>query len=326
MNTNSSHVAFFFLTAYFHLGPLRYIVFVVLLILYVLMLFSNALILAIICQNRSLHEPMYIFVCSLFGNGIFGSSIIFPLLLYQILQDVHIVPSEFCYFQTFAIYVYGTVEYFTLSVMSYDPYLAICAPLHYSSRMTRNKTAVMVVMPWLYGCFICLVMIMLSSSLRLCGNVIHKVYCDNFPIVRLACSDTSTLNAYGLVISIVNIFSPLLLILITYLLIFRVCFFGNAQTRRKALSTCMPHVISLMNFGLGLELPGAAVPIDITHGQRGSVLSVSSQHSEPKLFSRGIFLPHCLLLPGTTMLPRFYCPFPILDPFVYGLSISKIRV
>ncbi|XP_033832474.1 olfactory receptor 10A3-like [Periophthalmus magnuspinnatus] len=299
MNPNSSNVAFFSLTAYFHLGPLRYLVFAVLLILYVLMLLSNALIVAVIYQNRSLHEPMYILVCSLFGNGIFGSSIMFPFLLYQILQDVHIVPSQFCYFQAFAIHVYGIVEYFTLSVMSYDRYLAICVPLQYNTRMTRDKTAVMMVIPWLYACFICLVMIMLSSSLRLCGNAIQKVYCDNFPIVRLACSDTSILNAYGLVISIVNIFSPMLLILITYFRILRVCFLGSVQTRRKALATCMPHVVSLMNFGLG-----AAFEI-IQYRFNLSYLPESVR----------IFLSL-----------YFWLVQPILDPFVYGLSISKIRV
>ncbi|XP_072313327.1 olfactory receptor 10A3-like [Eucyclogobius newberryi] len=299
MNPNSSHGSFFSLTAYIHLGPLRYFVFAVLLVLYVLMLVSNALLVAVIFLNRSLHEPMFVFMCNLFGNGIFGSSIMFPFLLHQIIQDEHIVPSGFCYFQTFSIHVYGIVEYFTLSVMSYDRYLAICAPLYYNSQMTRNKMVAMSVIPWLYGCFICLIMIILSSSQRLCGNAIHKVYCDNFPIIKLACSDTSTINAYGFVISMVNIFSPLLLILVTYLRILRVCFSGSVQTRRKALTTCMPHLTSLLNFGIGAAFEIIQYRFNMTYMPEYVRIFVSLY---------------------------FLLVQPLLDPFVYGLNISKIRI
>ncbi|XP_010784136.1 olfactory receptor 52K2-like, partial [Notothenia coriiceps] len=60
--------------------------------------------------------------------------------------------------------------------------------------------------------------------------------CDNFPIVKLACSDTTVNNTYGLVYMFT---------------ILRVCFSGSKQTRQKALSTCTPHLVSLLNFSFG---------------------------------------------------------------------------
>ncbi|XP_075998969.1 olfactory receptor 52K1-like [Genypterus blacodes] len=89
----------------------------------------------------SLHEPMYLFLCSLFVNELYGSIGLFPLLLVQILSDVHTVSTSFCFLQIFWVYSYG----------------------------------------------------------NLCGNIIDKVYCDNFPVVRLACYDTSVNNIYGMI-------------------------------------------------------------------------------------------------------------------------------
>ncbi|KAK1900546.1 Olfactory receptor 52N4 [Dissostichus eleginoides] len=68
----------------------------------------------------------------------------------------------------------------------------------------------------------------------LCGNIINKVYCDNFSIVKLACSDTRVNNIYGLFFTVISSI-PLLLILYTYMRILRVCFSGSKQTRQKAL-------------------------------------------------------------------------------------------
>ncbi|KAK1900413.1 Olfactory receptor 10J5, partial [Dissostichus eleginoides] len=64
----------------------------------------------------------------------------------------------------------------------------------------------------------------------MCGNIINKVYCDNYSIVKLACSDTTVNNImdsfYG---------SPSFLFSHTYMRILRVCFSGSKQTRQKAL-------------------------------------------------------------------------------------------
>ncbi|KAJ4922123.1 hypothetical protein JOQ06_012482, partial [Pogonophryne albipinna] len=71
--------------------------------------------------------------------------------------------------------------------------------------------------------------------LQLCGNILNTVYCGNYFIVKLACSDTRVNNIYGLFYTVISIIIPLLLILYTYMRILRVCFSGSKQTRQKAL-------------------------------------------------------------------------------------------
>ncbi|KAM8769739.1 olfactory receptor 2A14-like [Acanthopagrus schlegelii] len=202
-------------------------------------------------MNRSLHEPMYMFLCSLFVNELYGSSGLFPFLLTQILSDIHTVPASFCYLQVFCLYTYAHVEFCNLAVMSYDRYLAICCPLQYHTRMTFNKVVIFIASIWLYSFVKFLITLSLNIRLPLCGNIINSLYCHNYLIVKLACSDIEVNNIYGIFGVILTILVPLLPILFSYMKIFHVCFSGSKQTRQKAVSTCTPHLASLLNFSFG---------------------------------------------------------------------------
>ena len=156
-----------------------------------------------------------------------------------------------CFLQIYSLYTYSCGEFCNLAVMSYDRYLAICCPLRYKSLMTANRVALLIAAAWLYSSLESLGCIVLSSSLELCGNRIDKVYCDNFPIVRLACSDTTASNAYGVLATVLAVAVPLVSVLTSYARIFRVCVVGSKETRRKAVGTCTPHIASLVNFSFG---------------------------------------------------------------------------
>ncbi|XP_008424991.1 olfactory receptor 11A1-like isoform X1 [Poecilia reticulata] len=249
--TNSSQVLYFTLTAYFDIGGLKYLYFMMVMCFYVLIVGSNVLLIAVICVNRSLHEPMFLFLCSLFVNELFGSLGLFPFLLVQILSDVHRVSAPLCFLQIFCVYSYAAVEVLNLAVMSYDRYVAICFPLQYNSTMTDRKVALLIALTWALPVLATVVLVSLSAPLRLCGNVIDKVFCGNFSIVKLSCSNTSVNNVYGLVLTVVSIVAPLVLILYTYGKILEVCFSATRQTRQKAVSTCTPHLASILNFSFG---------------------------------------------------------------------------
>ncbi|KAI9532903.1 hypothetical protein NQZ68_028602, partial [Dissostichus eleginoides] len=45
---------------------------------------------------------------------------------------------------------------------------------------------------------------------------------------------------------------PVSLIVFSYMRILRVCFSGCKQSRQKAVSTCAPHLASLINFSFGV--------------------------------------------------------------------------
>ncbi|XP_034720676.1 olfactory receptor 1-like [Etheostoma cragini] len=248
---NSTQVSYFILGAYFYIGLFKYLLFLILMCFYALTVCANVLLIVVICVNRSLHEPMYLFLVSLFVNELYGSTGLFPFLLVQILSDIHTVSAPFCFLQIYHVFTYGTIQYINLAVMSYDRYLAICFPLQYHTRMTSSKVAVLIALTWLFPLTEVVVTVLLSSSLQLCGNVINKVYCDNYSVVKLACSEATVNNIHGLITICLVIFVPLSLILYTYMRILKVCFSGSKQTRQKAVSTCTPHLASTINFILG---------------------------------------------------------------------------
>ncbi|XP_033486383.2 olfactory receptor 6N1-like [Epinephelus lanceolatus] len=295
---NFTQVSYFTLAAYVDTGALKYLYFIIVLSLYIFIVSANLLLIVVICVNRSLHEPMYMFLCSLFVNELYGSTGLFPLLLLQILSDIHTVSASACFLQIYCVHTYGAVEYLNLAIMSYDRYLAICYPLQYNTRMTHNKIATLIAFTWLYPLLACVLIIYLNSDSQLCGNIIYKVYCDSHSVVKLACSDTVVVNAYGLLASFGTIFGALIFILYTYMKILLVCFSGSKQTRQKAVSTCTPHLISLFNFSVGacFEL----------------IQSRFNMSSVPNMMR--IFLSLYFLT----------CP-PLFNPVLYGLNMSKIR-
>ncbi|XP_007573817.2 olfactory receptor 11A1-like [Poecilia formosa] len=298
MKLNSSQVLYFTLTAYADSGLLKYFCFFILLVLYVLIIGSNVLLIVVICVNRSLHEPMFLFLCSLFVNELYGSLGLFPFLLVQILSDVHIIPAPLCLLQIFCIYTYGSVEFANLAVMSYDRYVAICRPLQYHSLMTARRITFLISITWLPPLFCVGFTVFLSSSLQLCGNVINKVYCDNHSIIKLACNDPTANNIYELIMAFLTVCVPVSVILYTYLRILQVCFSGSKQTRQKAVSTCTPHLASVINFSFGVsfEILQSRFNMDTVPGLLRILLSL-----------------------------YFLTCQPVFNPVLYGLNMSRIR-
>ncbi|KAF7642851.1 hypothetical protein LDENG_00249760 [Lucifuga dentata] len=173
---NSSLFSYFIVSAYSDTGNLKYLFFLMLLCLYALTVCANLLLIVVICMNRSLHEPMYLFLCSLFVNELYGSAGLIPFMLVQIISEIHTVSVSYCFLQIFYLYTYTTIEFFSLAIISYDRYLAICCPLQYNTCMTSNKVALFIALTWLSAFLSCAVTVSLSAPLQLCGNVINKLY------------------------------------------------------------------------------------------------------------------------------------------------------
>ncbi|XP_020788057.2 olfactory receptor 11A1-like [Boleophthalmus pectinirostris] len=295
---NFTQVSYFTLGAYFDPGPLRWLYFVIILSVYVLIVLSNLLLIVVICMNTTLHEPMYMFLCSLFINEINGSTVCLLFIAYQILQDFHSISYNLCFLQMFLLYSYGGVNFTNLAIMSYDRYVAICFPLHYNTHMTPRKVTCLIVVIWLSPLVAVTVTIVLTASLKLCGNILDSVYCDNYLIIKLACSDTTVNNIYELVVVTIILVIPTILIFFTYIQIFRVCFNGTKQTRQKALSTCTPHLFSVVNFAFGCSFQIFQSRFDLSHLPQMLRIILSLYH--------------------LTCQPLFNTP-------MYGLNLTKIR-
>ncbi|XP_068441538.1 olfactory receptor 8A1-like [Clinocottus analis] len=299
MMMNSTQVSYFTFNAYFDLGLFKYLWFIIIMGFYVVIVGSNVLLIVVICMNRSLHEPMYLFLCSLFVNELFGSTGLFPFLLVQILSDIHTVSPPFCFLQIFCLYIYVNVQFYNLAIMSYDRYLAICHPLQYNIRMPFNKVTLLIAVTWLIPLLNIVVMLSLSASLQLCGNIIDRLFCNNYSIVKLACYDTTVNNIYGLMYTFIVLVGLAILIFYTYVRILRVCFSGSKQTRQKAVSTCTPHLASLLNFSFGCFFEIAQSRFDMS---RAPIML--------RIFLSLYFLT---------------CQ-PLFNPLMYGLNLTKIRI
>ncbi|XP_039634925.1 olfactory receptor 140-like [Perca fluviatilis] len=221
-----------------------------------------------------------------------------PFLLVQILSDIHTVSAPFCFLQIFCVYTYGSVEFSNLAIISYDRYLAICYPLQYNTHMTSNKVVILITVIWLYSFVKFLITLSLNIHLTLCGNTINSLYCHNYLVAKLACSNVKVNNIYGLFSISFSILVPLILILFSYMKILNICFSGSKQTRQKAVSTCTPHFTSLLNFSFGCCFEILQSRFDMT--------------SVPSVF-RIILSLYFLIIQ------------PLMNPFMYGLQMSKIR-
>uniref|UniRef100_A0A3B4WZU5 G-protein coupled receptors family 1 profile domain-containing protein n=1 Tax=Seriola lalandi dorsalis TaxID=1841481 RepID=A0A3B4WZU5_SERLL len=62
---NSTEIVSFVLAMYGNMGQLKYLYFTLALLFYVSVILANTVIIIIIYMNRNLHEPMYLFLCSL---------------------------------------------------------------------------------------------------------------------------------------------------------------------------------------------------------------------------------------------------------------------
>ncbi len=69
---NSTHLSTIILAGYIDIGNIKYLCLIVLILLFVAIIVSNQLIIGIIFKEKSLHEPMYVFLCSLSVNELYG--------------------------------------------------------------------------------------------------------------------------------------------------------------------------------------------------------------------------------------------------------------
>ncbi|XP_069828907.1 olfactory receptor 52D1-like [Dendropsophus ebraccatus] len=230
------------------LTAVKYLYWVLAFIGYILIIFLNGVVIGTVGYHKSLQEPMYIFISVLCMNGLFGSSALFPSLLVNLLQKNPSISYTACLVQIFCIHTYGSCEMTILASMAYDRYVSICDPLHYNRIMTPSIVLKLVLGAWLYPSTLVSILIILTARLPLCGTNIVKMYCENSAVMRLSCVDTSVNNVYGLVITVAVLGLPFLLIFYSYLRIIRVCMKSTKDTKEKALQTCTPHLITIVNF------------------------------------------------------------------------------
>ncbi|XP_032198923.1 olfactory receptor 1509 [Mustela erminea] len=228
---------------------LEILLFVTFSIAYVLTLLGNALIIVTIVFTLHLHTPMYFFLSNLSFIDLCHSSVTVPKMLEGLLLERKTISFDNCIAQLFFLHLFACAEIFLLTIMAYDRYVAICAPLHYSSVMNIRVCVQLVFALWLGGTVHSLVQTFLTTRLPYCGpNIIDSYFCDVPPVIKLACTDTY-LTGMLIVSNSGTISLTCFLALVTsYIVILVSLRKQSAEGRRKALSTCSAHFMVVAFF------------------------------------------------------------------------------
>uniref|UniRef100_H2ZT75 G-protein coupled receptors family 1 profile domain-containing protein n=1 Tax=Latimeria chalumnae TaxID=7897 RepID=H2ZT75_LATCH len=211
---NGIYICVFILSGFGKMDRAMFFYFACTLVLFLANTFVNIVLIAVIILEESLHEPIYICLCNLSFNELFGSCSLLPHLMANLLSETKSISYSGCFIQVFCLHTYGTIELLILSVMAYDRYVAICNPLRYSMIMTKVKVSKLLIFAWLSSISTILIVIVLSVRLPLCGSTIEKLHCDNVSVMKLSCVESTINNIYELIMIAIVIGVPL--IIITY--------------------------------------------------------------------------------------------------------------
>uniref|UniRef100_A0A803KCS8 Olfactory receptor n=1 Tax=Xenopus tropicalis TaxID=8364 RepID=A0A803KCS8_XENTR len=238
--------------------------FVLFLGIYLIILLGNLIIFLVISCNPHLHTPMYIFLQNLSLIDISSTSNILPNLLHILLTQQNNISFLGCMTQMFLFAFLAGSEYFLLTAMAYDRYVAICDPLHYIARMSRKHCAWLITTTFTVGFGEAVGFIVLIPKLSYCAShIINHYFCDVAPLLKLSCSSTFSVELFIYVEGTLFTFSSFLLTLTSYIFIISAILkIQSSEGRQKAFSTCASHLTCVITlYGTSLSLPSTSFSI-----------------------------------------------------------------
>nr|XP_027783457.1 olfactory receptor 6C4-like [Marmota flaviventris] len=191
---------------------LQIIIFIFLLLTYLFSIIGNLTIIILTLLDSHLQTPMYFFLRNFSFLEISFTSTFTPRLLFSISTGIKTISFAGCFTQYFFAIFFGATEFYLLTAMSFDRYVAICKPLHYTTIMNSRICLQMVLCSWLCGFLFILFPIILTSHLDFCGsNVLNHYYCDYGPLIEISCSDTSLLELFNFILALLTLVVTLVL-------------------------------------------------------------------------------------------------------------------
>ncbi|EFB26515.1 hypothetical protein PANDA_022298, partial [Ailuropoda melanoleuca] len=248
---NHSRVSEFVLLGLTDSPELQTFVFVMFSVLYLITMLGNGLILLTVLSTPHLHSPMYFLLSSLSLIDMCLSSFATPKMIMDFFAERKTISFEGCISQIFFLHLFTGTEIVLLISMSFDRYIAISKPLHYSTIMSQRACAGLVVTSWTVGFLHTMSQLALTLYLPFCGpNVVDSFFCDLPFIIQLACIDMYVLGIFMISTSGVIALISFLLLLTSYVIILVMIKDHSSTGTSKALSTCTAHfMVVLMFFG-----------------------------------------------------------------------------
>ncbi|XP_054998680.1 olfactory receptor 2A5-like [Sorex araneus] len=260
---------------------------------YALTLLGNGAILGLIWLDSRLHTPMYFFLSHLAIVDLAYACNTVP----QMLSTTQTISFISCVLQTFLYMALGNAECLLLLIMSYDRYVAICHPLHYSVMMNWRVCAVLAAFSWVFASLLSLVHVVLLLRLPFCGpHEVNHFFCEMLAVLKLACVDTWLNLVVIFAVCVFIMVGPLSLVLVSYTRILMAIFrIQSGEGRRKAFSTCSSHLCVV-----GLFFGSAIV----------MYVAPKSRHPEEQ----------------QKILSLYYSLFnPVLNPLIYSLRNAEVK-
>ncbi|XP_061448068.1 olfactory receptor 6C4-like [Rhineura floridana] len=248
--TNQTIITEFILLGFGEVQDLQILLFVVFLMIYLMTMAGNLIIVVLVVTDQHLHTPMYFFLGNLSCLETCYSSTILPRILASLITDNQSVSVCGCVVQFWAFGFLAATECYLLAAMSYDRYVAICRPLHYSVLMNFKVCLQLVAASWLGGFMINTTLIIFIAQLTFCDhNVIEHFFCDFVPMMKLACSNARQVELLSIVLSSLCTLPPFVLTIASYVyIITSILGIPSTTGRQKAFSTCSSHLIVVTIF------------------------------------------------------------------------------
>ncbi|XP_063158653.1 olfactory receptor 4N2-like [Candoia aspera] len=268
---------------------------VLLLLFYFIIFPGNICIIVTILKNPSLKSPMFFFLANLALLDIFYSCVTPPKLILNIVSGCRTISYLGCITQIFFIHFLGGAEMCVLIAMAIDRYVAICHPLHYAIVVTRVTCCTMVVASWLGGFIHSIIQVIRIIPLPFCGpNKLDNFFCDITQIIRLACTNTYTLEFLMFANSgLMSIVCFILLLMFYGALLLKIRI-GSIIGKSKASSTCITHII-------------------IVFIMFGPAIYIYCHPFQDYPFDKVVAFFHTMI-------------FPLLNPMIYTLRNKEIKI
>nr|DBA29725.1 TPA: hypothetical protein GDO54_005787 [Pyxicephalus adspersus] len=220
------------------------------LLVYMVSIVGNLGMITLVYSFSSLHTPMYFMLSSLSLVDLFYSSVITPQLLVHFFSTRKLISFIGCALQLYFFSALASTGNLLLSTMSYDRYVAICHPFHYTLIITKKRCFSLVFYSSTISFLQSLANTICVFSLPFCGsNFIDHFYCDIPPMLKLSCSKSFHCNIVtGFLVTAYGICTMTTIILSYTFIFLSISKMTSNESRRKAFSTCSSHIICISTF------------------------------------------------------------------------------
>nr|XP_034959008.1 olfactory receptor 14A16-like [Zootoca vivipara] len=246
---NHTSMSAFLLLEFSDIRDLQILHFFVFLVLYLMAIIGNLLIATAIALDHHLHTPMYFFLLNLAIMDLGTVSVLVPKSMAVSLLNCRFISYFGCVAQVFFHFLFGTSDYALLTIMAHDRYVAICNPLHYETIMHKGACIRMVAIVWIVGLLYAILHTGSTFANTFCSNAVNQFFCEIPKLLKLSCSNFYLVEVGVIVLSCSITLGCFIFIIVTYMEIFStVRKIPSVHGKKKALSTCLPHLIVVSVF------------------------------------------------------------------------------